>query len=398
MTRRRKFLVFTTLLGLLVAAYCVVYVLYREISYSAHTMEIREGTQISGPDLSFYYIRMDPFFAVKDTMVFDRANVPIILIDGEWHYHPVYISQFALGAYEHYLNTKDRTALSRFIDSANWLRESLRKHGDFYYWEYTFEYPVYPGLDKVPWFSAMAQGEGVSVLLRAYVETKDETYLRAAQKGLRPILSDVSSGGASVMDGDGYVFPQEYSSTPPSSVLNGAIFAFFGVYDYYRVTGDPATEEISESILATFSKSIDQFDTGYWSLYSLEPRQLASPHYNSVHIAQLKVLAGISNDNRFLTYSKKFEDYERSRLNRLRYVLNNHLRQVREFTWEDVFKLPGFFSEHLWGMIVLPLWNYPTAGGVNRRSDIDTDVDTAAAALSRESNKWWTRLPERMPA
>ena len=43
----------------------------------------------------------------------------------------------------------------------------------------------------------MSQGEGASLLLRAYAETKDIRYFNAAKKAIDFMLIDVSCGGVS---------------------------------------------------------------------------------------------------------------------------------------------------------------------------------------------------------
>lgn len=277
--------------------------------------------------------------------ILDRDGVPLC----EGYYHPVYISQYALGAFDYYLTTGNKEAKKAFLTCAAWLRDNLVKHNGFFYWEYTFENDFPGGLYKNPWFSAMAQGQGVSVLLRAFCETRQQEYLSAAQKAIEPIFHDLSEGGISVVKQDDYVFPQEYPTIPISSdVLNGAIFTYFGVYEYHKVTEEPRAKQFCDRIIKTFLSVIDEYDTGYWSLYSRWPKKnLATPSYNSLHVAQLRALYLITGEEKFLEYSRKFESYQGNWTNRARYFFLNHWRQIKEFRLKDIREIPAFTKKLL---------------------------------------------------
>jgi hypothetical protein len=228
------------------------------------------------------------------------------------------------------------------------LRDNLAKRNGFFYWEYTFEIEYPGGLHKNPWFSAMAQGQGVSVLLRAFCETRQQEYLSAAQKAIEPIFHDLSEGGISVVKQDDYIFPQEYPTSPASDILNGAIVAYIGVYEYYRVTEELRVKQFCDKIIKTFLSVIDEYDIGYWSLYSRWPKKyLAPPRYNSLHIAQLRALYLITGEEKFLEYSRKFESHQSNWTNRARYVFLTHWRQIKEFRLKDIRKIPAFTKKIL---------------------------------------------------
>ena len=75
----------------------------------------------------------------------------------------------------------------------------------------------------------MAQGEGASVLLRAYTLTGNVSYREAAQKAVDFMLQDIEKGGTTEY-ADGKLVFREYTNQPV--VLNGWIFAWWGLYDY----------------------------------------------------------------------------------------------------------------------------------------------------------------------
>ena len=68
--------------------------------------------------------------------------------------------------------------------------------GDIILWEYKFDFEYHEGL-KAPWRSALAQGQGISVLLRAYSLTKNTIprKVRNSQKQLREFQSLLIKNG-----------------------------------------------------------------------------------------------------------------------------------------------------------------------------------------------------------
>lgn len=345
--KKKHFLKYTTLTIFFSVVLIILIILFKEVT-SIPTILKTKFPELKKENISVldhYYANLIKSRYLNNDYQSDKNDIPIYYNNGKHYYHPIVISYLALGAYEYYLNTNDIDARNIFLKCADWLKDNLKEHGGFYYWEYTFEIDYPGGVLGVPWFSAMSQGEGAIALLRAFSETKDDIYLQAAKNALRTIFYDISKGGVSVVK-DNYILPQEYPTNPPSDILNGAISAYFGVYEYYRVTGDQTFKKYSEIIIKTFLEVLEQYDTSYWSLYSRwPPNSFATPHYNSVHIAQLRYLYLITGNEKFNEYSQKFENYQNSWINRTKYVLNNHFKQLKEFSVNDIKKVPIFLRK-----------------------------------------------------
>ena len=336
----------------IISLVCVLYflfLLWKEISDIPPLIETQRHLDLTSSALGPHYEDYTRKYTNnRQDMTFDSAGVPLLKRNGEPHYHPVYIAQFALGAYEYYLKHRDQDAEKAFLNSANWLKNNLRPHGQFSFWPYTFEHPVHEGSIMPPWFSAMAQGEGASVLLRAYCMTRDDSFLSTAKRALHPLSFDLSAGGLSLLKNGGFLFPQEYSSPLAADVLNGAISAYFGVYDYYRVTHDPEIETLASSILNALASNLPHYDAGYWSYYELQPKLLAGYHYHRVHINQLHILYQLSDNNVFLEYSKRFEAYYNSPWTRARFVVMNHVRQLQLIRHpKDINRVITFIREYI---------------------------------------------------
>lgn len=342
----RKLLKWSTLTVFVFTICFISLVFYKEVQYVPKKVEVPKKDHLFGSFLGHYYFDHTGRYLLEGSN-FDKNDILLNEMNGEYYYNSVTISQFALGAYDYYLDTKDTKAKKAFLKHADWLKDNLKKHGIFFYWEYNHEIDFPGDTGGFPWFSGMAQGKGASVLLRAYIETKDEKYLQAAEKAVKPIFYDMSEGGVSVVKGKDFIFPQEYCANPPAYILNGSIASYFGIYDYYRVTGDPEVKNICDIIVNTFSSVIEQFDTGYWSLYCLQPRYWAKFHYNYVHIKQLKILYLITGDSKFLLYSKKFDDYQYNWTGRALRVFANHIREIKEFRFGDIKKIPAYIKRKL---------------------------------------------------
>lgn len=343
MKKAKRFFKWITL-AVFVSTICFISVfLFKEIEYVPKEIEVIQKDHLFGPSLGHYYTDYSGWYLVE-RWKFGKNGIPISVNDGKDYYNPVTISQFAFGAYEYYLDTKDNKAKIFFTKCADWLRDNLKKHGKFYHWEYNIEIDFPGDRGGFPWFSGMAQGQGASVLLRAYCVTKDENYLMAAKKAIESIYYDMSVGGVSVVKGSDFIFPQETCANPPSYILNGAIDAYYGVYDYYRVTGDPDVKKMCDIIVNTFSGDIEKYDTGKWSLYCLHPKYHASFSYNFKHAKQLRTLYLITGDNKFLLYSKKFGEYQHNWTGRASRVIANHIREIKEFRFGDLKKFPAYLK------------------------------------------------------
>ena len=72
-------------------------------------------------------------------------------------------------------------------------------------------------------YSCMSQGQGISILARAWRETGQAKYLEAATRAAHAMLVPVSSGGTSVYLGE-HIVLEEFPSPELRPVLNGWIF------------------------------------------------------------------------------------------------------------------------------------------------------------------------------
>ena len=214
------------------------------------------------------------------------------LLPGFLHHpgRPLWVAhcQRGLGSFERHLAGDGE----QWLDAARRAADLLIEHqSDDGGWVQTAPYP-HTYVLRPPWVSAMAQGEGASLLVRVHAATGDDRYAEAAVRALGPMRRASADGGASA-ELDGRWFPEEYPTDPPSFVLNGAVFALWGLRDVGVGLGDRDAARDFEAGVDALAHSIERWDTGSWSRYDLHPHRVtnvASRAYHDLHVAQLEAM------------------------------------------------------------------------------------------------------------
>lgn len=176
----------------------------------------------------------------------------------------------------------------------------------------------------------MAQGQCASLLLRVHAETGNDALLEAANRALIPFKGDSADGGV-LARLDGLPFPEEYPTQPPSFVLNGAIFALWGIYDVKTALRSADATELYGKVVETLASNLDRWDTGYWSRYDLFPHRLiavASWFYHYLHIHQLNALYEITGREEFGSVARRFTFYASSPACRARALTHKALFRI----------------------------------------------------------------------
>ncbi len=254
---------------------------------------------------------------------FDPAGVPRLDYHGSigLQYNPIAIAQFALAWMNRQLDG-DAGAEERWRPSIEWLCQNLSPNdAGMAVWWHRFDWP-YREVLRNPWYSGLAQGQGVSALLRAERITGDRRYGDAAGRAYRALATPIPQGGVLHLDEEGDPWIEEYLVTPPPShILNGFLWALWGVEDMARLGGDPGAQGLFERCVATLVKNLARYDTGYWSLYEIRPSgmpMLASSFYHSLHLVQLDYTASLTGEATFAKTAERWRRYARSPFGRAR--------------------------------------------------------------------------------
>lgn len=282
-------------------------------------------------NLGEYYM---PFIAKANYAgEYDQKGIPMLDYHGSvgLQYNPIAIAQFGLGNYNLYCRSGDGERKSKFLKIADWLVDNLEMSpGGTRVWYHHFDWEYRDKL-KAPWHSALAQGQGVSVLVRAHKETRENRYLEAANHALDAFRKDVRDGGVTYADGRGYKWFEEAIVEPPTHILNGFIWASWGVYDHFLHTRKECAHGLWKEAVRTLKENISSFDVGFWSLYEhsgTRMKMLASPFYHSLHIVQLKVMHKLTGEDIFRTYAERWDSFRA-----------NTLKRTFALIYKSIFKL-----------------------------------------------------------
>jgi len=245
----------------------------------------------------------------------DDDSVEMFLYFGTRYYHPVNLSHRIYSFIGTYRATRNSKYLDRAVKYTAKLVDMLDYYDGAAYVPHEFRYAVHDDSANtfpVPWYSGMAQGEFLGVLVRMYEITGNEDYMALADDvflSLQNLKPDHKEWVVR-LDQSGYYWIEEYPhDVNPGMTLNGFIFALYGVYDYYRVTKNVDALHIWELSLTTLKHYLPSFERrGRASFYCLGHFVSASEGYHNIHIEQMGYLYRMTGDNFFLDIQKLLEE------------------------------------------------------------------------------------------
>ena len=243
----------------------------------------------------------------------DQTGIPLYDLGMGPEYFPTFIGLHALGHLELYRQYNQEENLRAAINTANWFVDTQNGKGA---WLTHTDFKRYGML--APWPSAMAQGLAISSLMRVYSITDQAKYLETSCRALIPFHLPVEKGGVISYE-DSYIFYDEYPSKGKWHVLNGFIFALWGLCDLYRIADNHEAEELFADGLKTLRHYLPKFDIGYWSLYHIGKglRNPATIPYHRLHINQMEAMYKLTGEELFRKYHNLWQKYNEKRFNAL---------------------------------------------------------------------------------
>ena len=176
---------------------------------------------------------------------------------------------------------------------------------------------------KPGWVSAMAQGQALSVLARAFLLSGDTRYVVTGNAALEFLLTPAEQGGVRGNLKDlnpsleRYISLYEYDHDLSPHTLNGFIFTIFGLYDWSAMAElAPGSEAASSVARAAFdcsahtvASAVHYYDIGGFSGYDMRQAleigdPFANGHYQKVHVAQLVALYSITQRPELLHWAE----------------------------------------------------------------------------------------------
>jgi heparosan-N-sulfate-glucuronate 5-epimerase len=244
----------------------------------------------------------------KAPYALDRDGVPLVDYPGGPEHNPVTTAQYGLAQWTIGLRHRRPGRVRIAIRMADWLVRTQRHPSGK--WLYRFDYRV-PGAGVLPapWASALAQGQAISLLRRAYARTGKARYLSAARRALRPLRRPVSEGGLLRRWRGSPSFEEYPTREAPTFVLNGFQQCLLGLYDLSDLS--PVSRRLFRRGMDALVAILPAYDMGNgWSTYSLahlywpSPRTAATASYHLSHVGMLRLLDRLRPNGRLQRYSR----------------------------------------------------------------------------------------------
>lgn len=231
---------------------------------------------------------ISPFYVVHYGLIYSDG----LMKGGEhWHNDPS-IAFWNV----HPPKVKQATRVEFFRNSADWLVSNVTQYNGYSHFVYDFDWPYknYPnGYLKSPWWSGLTDGYAIILLLRAHDYFGDDRYLALAESLYRSVLAPTDAGGSlSELNGcpwiEEYVDPRVHSSQM-SFVLNGMVYASYGISAFEKYTKLTLDSAMSDKLLACIEENINIFDKQRWSYYDAI-KNSANIKYHAVNYALVRDL------------------------------------------------------------------------------------------------------------
>lgn len=288
--------------------------------------------------LGYYYFRFEEDFEHLNRLIttLDQDGIPlnttyIDIAEKKLHYYPISVGQYGLALFHSCLKTDSAEKRAQFLRIADWFAKNAQ-HDDRLgaFWLTDVPKPEYRVFS--PWKSAFAQSRALSILMRAWQLTGKNDYYTLAGEALEPFYFDIREGGVTANLYEQRPFYEEYVAAEPTMVLDGHIFALFGLFDFVRCTSKSSPEsahkaqKLFERGITSLIDWLPEFDLGYWVRFNL----CRMAHYPAIDpctvsylhliVEQLKILAEITGKMELSTFARQFKDY-------------HHIRNILQMYW-----------------------------------------------------------------
>ncbi|NXD28384.1 GLCE epimerase, partial [Spelaeornis formosus] len=209
--------------------------------------------------------------------------------------------------------------MAAFFAASHWLLRNQDERGG---WPIMVTRKLGEGFKSLDpgWYSAMAQGQAMSTLVRAYLLTKEPAFLGAALRATAPFKLPAEQRGVKAVFMNRHDWYEEYPTTPSSFVLNGFMYSLIGLYDLKETAGEKLGREarlLYERGMESLKALLPLFDTGSGSVYDLRhftlgtAPNLARWDYHTTHINQLQLLGSVHPTPLFRDFLKRWKSYLR---------------------------------------------------------------------------------------
>jgi hypothetical protein len=187
-------------------------------------------------------------------------------------------------------------------DEAQRLAEALVARGEPKDGRLLWSYPFPFGRGRPPWSSGMAQAVAAQALARAGQAVGDQALLDAAGQAYAAIPGRL----VRALPAGPWIKLYSFDTAP---VLNAQLQSVISIGDYAQITQNTGAAGLAAQLQATAAALLPKFDTGYWSLYSLDGGESPLAYHDYV-VSLLKRLANRTGDAAWSDEATRFQSYE----------------------------------------------------------------------------------------
>jgi len=245
---------------------------------------------------SIYYTFSEDQWEKLPDRSFDSLGVHLT----KKQYHPVNACHYALFCYDEYIKTKNERFKKAFLAQISYLMDSTKYNkigNDKIGYPYNFNFHDL----KSPWYSALAQSEAISTLIRYYAMTKDEKSLDVIRKLNKFMITPMKDGGMRSETPEGNVWLEEYpNSKQEKQVLNGFFLSIVSLYEYTKLfPDDKEMLKLYTECIESVKNTMHHYDTGSWLRYNRGDKRLVANGYMKWQVNEMQHLYSITNDPYF---------------------------------------------------------------------------------------------------
>lgn len=216
--------------------------------------------------------------------------------------------QYALGLHDQFALTNTPQHIDKFWQYVDYFLSKQTRDG---LWSYDFDWYG----SNAPWYSALAQSRGASVMLRAWLHSRRSIYLEASKKALMKFTVSTSEGGfLHIFKPSNCAYFEEYPMTP-TGVLNGFMASLMSIWEVRYWSPEKWLDDLWELGIASLELMIPYYSNGWWSLYDLDNHSpilnVNSPRYHLLEIEYLQILSILSKSCILQTeYDRRVKQYK----------------------------------------------------------------------------------------
>jgi heparosan-N-sulfate-glucuronate 5-epimerase len=233
--------------------------------------------------------------------------------------------QYALGLHDRFIETNHSRDLEQFYHYVNYFLTTQNTNGLF---EYQFNWLQI----RAPWSSALAQGHGASMMLRAFKLTNDERYLLSAKKALKSFSISTEKGGFLHYFSPGNCYYFEEYPKMPTGVLNGFMSSLISIWELQYWTKENWIIDLWYMGVESLEKMLPFYTNGWWSLYDLDKnspiKNVNTLRYHLLEIDYLQILSILTHSLKLTSYLEERKEQSLSMSKKISALVLKVIRKI----------------------------------------------------------------------